>query len=143
MVVDGLKIPEQLLSMLETGRWPRTEADTTQQNLRSRASADRIRALAPEESHLYLYAPPFRTVARIVVGNPFYAEFGGLDHIVPEAAIEIGDFGLGSDAPIILDYRTIPDNPRLLRLRWPGGGQPNEWVMMARDFRSFVEALGL
>jgi hypothetical protein len=34
-------------------------------------------------------------------------------------------------------------NPRVIRLRWQGGGGPNRWVVMAPDFRSFVEGLGL
>ena len=57
--------------------------------------------------------------------------------------LDIGDFGLGSDAPILLDYRGDVANPRVIRLRWAGGGKGNEWVVMAPDFSSFVAALGL
>jgi hypothetical protein len=67
------------------------------------------------------------------------ADPGGIDF---DLALDIADFGLGSDAPILLDYREDTTNPRVIRLRWQQG-TPNQWVIMAPDFRSFVEALGL
>jgi hypothetical protein len=60
-----------------------------------------------------------------------------------DLALDIGDFGLGSDAPILLDYRVDAENPRVIRLRWSPGGEDNRWVVMASTFDSFVEALGL
>ncbi|HEY1187433.1 MAG TPA: hypothetical protein VGE74_07230 [Gemmata sp.] len=66
-----------------------------------------------------------------------------LDQIVPEALIEVGDFGLGADAPVALDYRDGTDEPRVIRLLWAGGGSRNRWVQMAPDFAAFAEAPGL
>ena len=53
-----------------------------------------------------------------------------------DLCLDIGDFGIGSNAPILLDFRENPENPRLIRLRWEGGGGEidNHWVVMAPDF---------
>jgi hypothetical protein len=145
MRLNGLLIPQLLLTALKDGRWPRTAAEGVRQNLRPLVPVERIRRLAPDESSIYLYAPPFQTVAEHLAGKgrEFYARFGALDQLVPEAAVEIGDFGLGSDAPILLDYRTDAAAPRVIRLLWPGSGSPNRWVEMSPDFANFFTALGL
>ena len=141
MVVDALLIPELLQAMLDAGRWPRTADEALKQNLYSLVPEDRNRRLRG----IYLYAPPFHTVAQIVAGSgkEFYARFGVLHELEPEASVEIGDFGLGSDSPILLDYRADPTAPKVVYLEWPGGGQANHWVVMAPDFASFVEMLGV
>jgi len=103
-----------------------------------------VRNLAAEEKIIYLLPPPFFTVREQSVRNDFWnwpqSDPFGIDF---DLALVIGDFGLGSDAPILLDYRIDMANPRVIRLRWPDDGSPNRWVVMADDFRSFVEALGL
>ena len=144
MLVDGLPIPALLLEALETGRWPRTADEANRQNSRPLVSEDYLRRPAPDEPGLYLYAPPFHTVARILVGRgaDFYRRFGAVDQLVPEAAVEIGDFGLGSDSPILLDYRGRPTDPRVISLRWPGDGRPNVWTVLTPDFPTFVRSLG-
>ena len=141
MTVDGLLIPERLRAMLAEGRWPRTAGEAAEQNLHSRVPEDRNRTLRS----IYLYAPPFHTVARIAAGGGmgFYSQFGALHELVPEASVEIGDFGLGSDAPILLDYRAGAADPRVLHLAWAGPPATNAWVVMAEDFDAFVELLGL
>jgi hypothetical protein len=141
MVVDGLWIPNLLQAMIDVGRWPRTADEALKQHPRSLIPEDRNRRLRG----IYLYAPPFHSVAEIVAGSgkDFYTQFGELHELLPGALVEIGDFGLGSDAPILLDYRVDPAAPRVIHLEWPGGGRPNYWVVMAPDFASFVEVLGL
>lgn len=49
---------------------------------------------------------------------------------------------MGSDAPIVLDYRLDAVNPRVLRLLWTIGAG-NRWVVMVPDFATFFAALGL
>ncbi|MBL8793259.1 MAG: hypothetical protein JNM56_05090 [Planctomycetia bacterium] len=92
-----------------------------------------------------MYAPPFHTVARIVAGDgrEFYSRFGALQELLPEAALEIADFGLGADAPILLDYRSGPSDPRVIHLEWADRGESNHWVVMAENFAGFVDMLGL
>ncbi|OWK43490.1 hypothetical protein FRUB_03089 [Fimbriiglobus ruber] len=141
MHVDGLLIPNLLLEMLDDGRWPRTAIEASKQNLHSFVPEDRNRRLRS----IFLFAPPFQTVARAVAsgGKDFYSQFGALHELVPEAAIAIGDYGLGADTPILLDYQNDPANPRVIQLEWPGDNGPNYWVVIAPDFASFVQELGL
>jgi hypothetical protein len=85
-------------------------------------------------------------VERIVAsgGKDFYSRYGALHELIPEAAVEIADFGIGSDSPILLDYRLSPTNPRVLQLEWSSdNAEANSWVVMADDFASFVDLLGL
>jgi hypothetical protein len=70
-------------------------------------------------------------------------QFGALDQIEPERALIIGDFGMGSDAPIILDYRNADSDPPVLRLRWSEGRDNNAWVRCAASFDEFADMLGL
>lgn len=60
-----------------------------------------------------------------------------------DLAVDIGDFGLGSDAPILLDYRTDTSNPSVIRLKWSLNGIANQWVPMADSIQHFVDVLGL
>lgn len=145
MLVDGLPVPLLLLEALDSEKWPRTTDEAIKQNLRCLIPEERVRRLAPDESKIYLYPPPFATIARHLAGQgaDFYHKFGMVDQLVPEAAFEIGDFGLGSDAPILLDYRESSTDPKVIRLFWPGNGMPNVWRVMAPDFSSFMKELGL
>ncbi|HEY1068098.1 MAG TPA: hypothetical protein VGE52_18385 [Pirellulales bacterium] len=139
-----LTVPRLLDELIALGRWPRNSTEAMAQNLKSLASKERIEALAPEEERLYLLPPPFYTVRQQIAGNSFWCSEMAAPHEIDfDLALDIGDFGLGSDAPILLDYRLDPANPRVIRLRWSGGGKPNDWVVMAPDFASFVSALGL
>lgn len=139
-----LAVPRLLDELIAAGRWPRDSKEAMAQNLKPLAPPERVQALAAEEKWLYLLPPPFYTVRQKSESNPFWlwdmAAPRGIDF---DLALDIGDFGLGSDAPILLDYREDAANPRVIRLRWSGNGKANKWVVMAPDFVSFVEALGL
>lgn len=139
-----LKVPRLLDESVAAGRWPRDSKEAMAQNLKSLATPERIQTLAPEERWLYLLPPPFCTVRQKSEGNPFWFSDMAAPHGIDfDSALDIGDFGLGSDAPILLDYRADSTNPRVIRLRWSDNGKANEWVVMAPDFGSFVTALGL
>jgi hypothetical protein len=139
----SLALPPLLNELIAAGRWPRTSAEAMRQNLAPLVSVARIQALAPEESDLYLEAPPFMTVRAVLADGSWWndrtADPGNID---VDRTIIIGDFGMGTDAPIVLDYRLDDVNPRVLRLRWSIGAQ-NRWVIMAPDFATLVAALGL
>jgi len=76
------------------------------QNLKPLVPKERVEALAPEEQWLYLLPPPFCTVQQLSEANPFWISDMAAPHGIDfDLALEIGDFGLGSDAPILLDYR--------------------------------------
>ena len=141
--------------MIDTGRWPADPASARKQNLTALVSLERIRKLAPNQPGLYLLPPPFRTVAECVAdGEVFwdrpFSDPQGLDRT---RALVIGDFGLGSDAPIVLDFRYSDVDPAVLYLRWnteadaKAGdrmfGLQNRWSNLASSFERFVEGLGL
>ena len=139
-----LAVPRLLEELLAAGRWPRDSKEAMAQNLKPLAPPERVQSLAPEERWLYLLPPPFPRVREQSKGNPLWTWDMAAPHGIDfDLALDIGDFGLGSDAPILLDYREDADNPRVIRLRWSPDGKANEWVVMAPDFASFVEALGL
>jgi hypothetical protein len=116
-----------------------------QQEMQPMIPAERVRRFAAEESLICLQPPPFRTITEEWTrggAGDFWERFGALAQLEPDKALIIGDFGLGSDSPIILDYSADPSNPPVLRLRWVTGA-PNEWVRGAKDFDEFAEILGL
>jgi hypothetical protein len=142
-----LKIPPLLEELVAAGRWPRDADEQLAQVVRPLVSPERVRRLAPDEQGvIYLYTPPFRAAGRRNDPKDFYnwpsSDPAGIDL---DRAILIGDFGLGSDSPIALDYRADPANPRVIRLRYNEDSPPlvGKWVTLTPDFPSFVEALGL
>ena len=60
-LVGGLPLPPQLVAALDSGRWPPTADEARRQNICSLVPVERIRRLAPEETTIYLYPPPFHT----------------------------------------------------------------------------------
>jgi hypothetical protein len=152
MIIDGLTIPQRILDLVEAGKWPRTVSEANKQNLKSLVSSQRIKQFAPEEDQIFLYPPSsFRTVAREVsVGNAgFWSKFGALHEISPQRALIIGDFGLGSDTAIVLDYRESNGQPSVLRLKWGNydgqafDGSRNHWVQCAKSVEEFIDILDL
>jgi hypothetical protein len=100
---------------------------------------------ASDESLICLQPPPFWTIAQERASGgagDFWERFGALDQITPEKAVIIGDFGIGSDSPIILDFARDAVNPPVLRLHWRSG-QRNQWIQGAKDFDEFIAVLGL
>jgi hypothetical protein len=153
--MEQLAIPALLEEMIATARWPTSAAKAQSQNLRSLVSKDRLQTIAPEEGDLFLYAPPFQTVATLIARGEVFWDRPSSDPsgLVRDKALAIGDFGLGADAPIVLDYRDNPDNPTVRYLQWifiageqpgtPNFGSQNSWVVLAPSFEAFVERLGL
>jgi hypothetical protein len=156
-MVGELPLPKRLLSLIDTGLWPRTLAEANHQNIRSLVSKERIQVFAPDEGRIYLVSPPFSTVATSMTHNDkFWSKFGALEQISPELSVFIGDFGLGSDSPILLDYRRDVSAPAVIRLKLnpvhgdaiPNGrkkllGWANVWLPCADTFDGFADMLGL
>lgn len=139
--------------MIESGRWPSDDAAIRHQNMEPVVPIERVRAMAPDQDGLCLYGPPFKTVAEDIGADPsierYFNEFGAVEQLDPVRALIIADFGLGSDTPILLDYRR-GDNPQVLTLQWSfvegeaGKRRPdNRWTVLADSFDDFVDRLGL
>ena len=146
MTVDGLQIPERLVALINGGYWPRTLDEELRQNLKPLVEEARVRIVAPEQNRIYFFRPPFTTVARLRNGNEkkFWATFEAPEDVEAELSVSIGDFGLGSDAPILLDYRKNQLSPTVIRLKWNYGVRHrNEWLLCANDFDEFADILCL
>jgi hypothetical protein len=143
-----LPLPGQLERLVASGVWPFDYKASMSQNIRPIVSSDRVRKFAPEEDFIYLSYPPFRTIAHevesasLAVAVEYWEKFGALRQIVPEMALIIGDFGLGSDAPIILNYAVNMADPPVFRLHWRPDNH-TEWLLGATNFDEFVVILGL
>jgi hypothetical protein len=138
------QLPQPLQQLLSVGRWPRSHSEEIRQHLTPLVYVARIKQLAPEEYSLYLFAPPFHTVAERAASNKYWLnQKSAPSEIDFDLALDIGDFGLGSDAPILLDYRASRVEPRVLRLRWADHGNDNHWVEVAPNFEEFARILGL
>ena len=99
--------------------------------------------MASGERQLFLYPPPFSTV-NVCNGDDeswFWQEWAP-PLADPTLCLVIGDFGAGSDAPILLDYSGPDPEPRVIRLQY-GDNDQRRWVLMAPDFDTFVSVLGL
>lgn len=145
--------------MLHDGRWPRTESEAHEKGWSdSRVSKDLVRAIVPWESNLYFQPPPFQTVAQYQQHErgdkrwrncPFWTgSFSAPSELEPQKALVIGDFGHGSDSPIVLDYRSGVTSPLVLALqiKWIGTTPPmfdNHWIQISPSFHNLVQRLGL
>jgi hypothetical protein len=163
-MVGSLQMPKRLLALIDSGLWPRNEAEANRQNLKSLVPKERIQLFAPEEEGIYLIWPPFHTVAERMRNAKrrrdgeewFWSTFAAPEGISPDLSVFIGDFGLGSDAPILLDYREDRSNPAVIRLKVNplfGETMPNDrkrvtgwanvWLRCADTFDAFADMLGL
>src|SRR5277367_3861472 len=134
-MIKRLPLPKELTRLIERGLWPSDPNEARSQNLRPWIPSSSVRSFAPEESKVFLYPPPFCTVRVLMEASEhrFWADpRSAAQEINPDLTMIIGDFGLGSDAPIALDYRQQADEPRVIRLRWAPEG--NHWVEVAQTF---------
>jgi hypothetical protein len=130
----SLPLPNELIRLLTDGLWP-DQQSAQRQNLHPLIPKEVVRQFAPEEETIFLYPPPFQTVAEARKHNKFWEDKrSALNEIDPELALIVGDFGLGSDAAIILDYRA--GEPRLFRLQW--GEHGNHWVACGIKMADFA-----
>lgn len=143
---NALRLPPLLDDLIASGRWPSTSEAALRQNVEPLASVERIAGLAADEERLSLYLPPFQTVADNATAKDFWVEHGGFSQLDPDKALIIGDFGLGSDAPILLDYRAEPE-PCVIKLDWSrvgsSSGSGTVWIEIAASFDDFARRLGL
>lgn len=140
-------LPKLLLRLISEGIWPGASGPSMNaQQSAPLVPPDRVQLFAEDESLICLESPPFHSIADEVKnarsGN-FWQQCGALHQITPELALIIGDFGMGSDSPIVLHFRENAADPPVLRLRWSPKGEGNEWVQGARNFESFARLLGL
>jgi hypothetical protein len=144
----NLPLPKLLAELIATGVWPSDRKLINRQEPHPLVAPDRVQRFAAEECKIILMPPPFHTIAQEVRSwgagrsHIFWEPFGALHQIDAEIALVIGDFGMGSDSPIILNYALHLTDPPVFRLRW-GPDQKNDWVEGARTFAEFASILGI
>jgi len=180
--ISRVEVPELLLDLVERGLWPadQTQADALENSypappigprssvaiehlkdaprssLRPARPApsipiDRVRMINPKAMALHLIPPPFHTMRHASIY--WAADYFAPEEIDLDNTIDIGDFGRGSDQPIILDYENDPLEALVRRLdfklvRSVVDGVPNKfwdshWIEIAPSFSEFAHLLGL
>jgi len=144
METNRLPLPIDLVRLIESGFWPTTHAQEVAQNSHSCSPPEIVSKVFPGERRLYLARPPFRTVAEsIALGEKFWLQgIAAIDQIDPAKTLIIGDFQLGSDSAIALDYRNEPE-PAVLQLAWAKSdpSKNNRWITAAPSFREMGRRL--
>lgn len=146
MFVAGLPIPPDLASLIDRGRWPQNEKEETAQNLKPIIPAARIQEFETNSPGLHLYSPPFVPIRwRVESGEAFWLDpMAAPFEIDHNLAIIIADFGIGFDAPIILDYKNHRTEPVVKYLKWSRVNKlDNHWTTMFDSFSAFAAAIGL
>jgi hypothetical protein len=149
MRVHGLKIPEALCRLIESGVWPNAETPWQQislQNIYPVLGREAAHALSPDDDRIVMMKPPFHTIAdEVAGGNKFWvADLTNVDEIDYGKAVIIADFGMGSDSAIIL-YYSDTDSPVVMCLRWSNDGNniQHKWIQTHKSFEDFAVAVGL
>jgi hypothetical protein len=138
--IAPLPLPARLVELIDDGTWPSTHEQELAQNLLPLVTPAALQRVVPDEHRLYLLCPPFRSFReRIEAGSSYWnGPDAALDQVDPDRALDIGDFGLGSDTVLALDYRGSDTEPVVIRLQWrdaAAGG--NRWVTVAPSFAEF------
>ena len=96
----------------------------------------------PDASWINLWTP-FKLSDEVVGNQAFWAEFGELSTIDVDEYAVIGDFGPGSDSPIVVALDERPAH--VMRLAWSTSGDErattNRWQVIADDFDAFLEVI--
>ena len=126
------RLPIVLQRMIEDGSWATGGA----------ACDDRIpisvaRQWDPAAIGIHLQIPCL-SIADEVSRNPVLAEIWNLSDIDPEQCFAIGDFGMGSDNPIVIDLSE--DSAPIRTQQW----EPEaKWITIASSFNEFCALLGM
>lgn len=126
-------------TLVAGGHWPASNTAGQRQNLYPLVAAERVRAMCPSEDTVFLYAPPFGTIAE-EMAQPHWQDMPfWFDGFSPVSAAFIGDFGIGSDAPLVLDYSSGRPPPRVMAWCWGRDGLGTRWLELASSFEEFCE----
>lgn len=145
MKAHGLPIPRSLQSLIDSGAWPRDDNAIGRQQLKPILGKEQAHRVSPDHDHIILMPPPFHTIQdEVDNGNTFWTDglsnTGDIDYT---NALIVADFGIGSDSPIILYYRT--SNPIVMYLKWSyiAKSAHHAWVQTHESFDEFAQDVGL
>jgi hypothetical protein len=138
MKLKGFIIPNSIINLSNIGFWPQDTKKATEQNLKPLVSSEIVKKIVPGENSIYFNSiESFSLLSdEISYDYDFWKNEGALDKINPEMCVIIGDFGMGSDSPIILDYSDNINMPKVKRLIWLENG--NYWEKLADNIDDFL-----
>jgi hypothetical protein len=144
------EVPGLIVGLIDRKLWPATTVEATAITF----DVDTVRAIAPAEREICLHPPPFLVLDGCA--DEWFDQFRHWDELDYEGALILGDFGIGSDNPIVLDAAdphpvkalsfTTTTNPDHGRLPWPDGAPfrvEGHWIVLAPTLEQFVVKLGL
>ncbi len=143
MQVGKLMLPSELVWLIESGWWP-TQANAKYQNGAGLVAPEQVQRVSREDRRIYFLPPPFQRVAEAMDRHPSFwlSPAVALRQIDPYRAIDIGDFGIGSDSPILLDFRQDMAQPAVLYLHYDAH-RTTRWLKCADSFLEFMQRLQL
>src|SRR5262249_53888746 len=132
-------IPELVVELIDRGLWPANRAQA--RDLTFDISV--VQSVAVAEREIRLQPPPFRVLAGL--NDAWFGRFRHAGELDYERALVLGDFGIGSDNPIVLDTTSTPNrvkalefatmpNPNQGRSEWPDGARfsiEGHWIVLA------------
>jgi hypothetical protein len=151
LTVNGLLLPRLLASLYEAGRWvhpgdavlaaaiPFLQGPVDFLDL---GTLSRIRIPPGARGYMTADRPCGETVREVRSsrsGVPVELPWLDADRAVYLAVARLE----GDDLIVALDYRSDPDDPRVVATEWFGGGRGCEWRQAAASFTAFARALGL
>ncbi len=140
-----LKIPDKLTYLIAHRHWPTADAHFMGQDIKFIIPEELVQAVFPGERRFCFAKPPFSLVSQMKSEHACFwdQDIARPDQIVRDLSLVIGDFEIGSDSAVILDYSETPDNPCVKWLRWGRTEPRNEWVTACQSFDEFADRLQL
>ncbi|OZG69944.1 hypothetical protein BTA51_28605 [Hahella sp. CCB-MM4] len=148
MNLQKAELPPKLLRLISNSWWPMENSDIIEQDVSPHVSKNLVKALMPEEEKVCFYPYPFLTFQKYIDdGYEFCSlstENGG--NIIPSKVLVIGDFGIGSDALLAVDYSDENSEPRIIKQMWVETdcvSEPAHWRVVSDTVEEFFAALEL
>ena len=130
-------LPKELQKLIDSKQWPLNQKQFSDQKVIF--TKEIVKELFPEEDELFFYLPPFKTVEQLIEGGEqryWKSKSAKIEQIAPKETLIIGDFGMGADVCIALDYRF--EEPKVIKLIYA-----KKWVTVAQSFKELSAKLEL
>ena len=143
-----MELPIKLKNLIESGIWP-NKKNVNEQHIKPLVKLNLLNKLIPDESQIFFYNPPFTTVKQnIELGDDYWdwpEVVPSLSQIDTSKTLIIGDFGIGSETVLALDYSRNVTSPAVIRFMWfeKNPIENNKWIVVSESFDEFASKLEL
>ncbi len=147
-MIECHKLPEKLIQLATGPYWPKNRNEIQNQYSNHLVSRECLKKLIPEEERLYFYDFPFCTLSETLKEDSSTGSLTMEDGAIlsPEHVIVIGDFGIGSDSYLAIDFNLNRENPRVIKEMWSDFGnvsRQTHWRIVAETFDDLVVGMKL